>query len=44
MIRGETVIVCFVDIDGIINHLCLNFLFIILSCKYDENYKTFRIG
>jgi hypothetical protein len=44
MIRGEKVIVYFVDIGGIIDHLCLNFLFIILSCKYDENYKTCRIG
>jgi len=25
------VIVCFVDIDGIVNHHCVNFLFIILT-------------
>jgi hypothetical protein len=27
------VIVCFVDIDGVVDHHCLNFLFIIISGK-----------
>ena len=34
-LRGD-VIVHFVDIGGIVDHICLNFIFMIMSNKYNK--------